>query len=48
VVVDYGKRPVRWISAARRRFIQELCTEQKIRFLARIGSRALDCHPMND
>jgi acetolactate synthase-1/2/3 large subunit len=48
VRVDYGKRPCRWIDAARKRFTQELCTEQKIRFLARIGSRALDCHPLND
>jgi acetolactate synthase-1/2/3 large subunit len=48
VLVDYSKRPIRWIDAARRRFTQELCTEQKIRFLARIGSRALDCHPVND
>jgi acetolactate synthase-1/2/3 large subunit len=48
VVSDYGKRPVRWIDAAKKRFRQELCTDQKIRFMARIGSRALDCHPCND
>jgi acetolactate synthase-1/2/3 large subunit len=48
VVVDYRKRPVRWIEAAKRRFTQELSTEQKVRFLARMGSRALDHHPQND
>jgi acetolactate synthase-1/2/3 large subunit len=48
VVTDYGKRPCRWIDAARARYTKELTTEQKIRFLARIGSRALDLHPQND
>jgi acetolactate synthase-1/2/3 large subunit len=48
VATDYSKRPVRWISATRHRFTQELTTEQKIRFLARIGSRSLDWHPQND
>ena len=40
VVTDYRRRPVRWINAARARYTQELTTAQKIRFLARIGSRA--------
>jgi acetolactate synthase I/II/III large subunit len=48
VVTDYGKRPVRWIEAARKRYVSELTTEQKVRFLARLGSRALDLHPNND
>jgi acetolactate synthase-1/2/3 large subunit len=48
VVTDYGTRPVRWIDAARARFTKELTTQQKARFLARIGSRALDHHPEND
>jgi acetolactate synthase-1/2/3 large subunit len=48
VVTDYGKRPLRWLDAARGRFIRELTTEQKVRFLARLGSRALDPHPQND
>ena len=48
VVVDYRRRPVRWINAARHRFINELTTEQKRRFLARIASRAADRHPQND
>jgi acetolactate synthase-1/2/3 large subunit len=48
VVTDYGKRPCRWIDAARARFTRELTTEQRVRFLARIGSRALDHHPEND
>jgi acetolactate synthase-1/2/3 large subunit len=48
VVTDYGKRPCRWIDAAKARFTKELCPEQKVRFLARLGSRALDHHPDND
>jgi acetolactate synthase-1/2/3 large subunit len=48
VVTDYRRRPIRWIDAARNRFIRELSFEQKVRFLARIGSRALDFHPQND
>ncbi len=48
VRTDYGKRPCRWINAARGRFTQELSTEQKVRFLARLGSRSLDPHPHND
>jgi acetolactate synthase-1/2/3 large subunit len=48
VVTDYGKRPCRWIEATRQKFTQELCFEQKVRFLARIGSRALDHCPQND
>jgi len=48
VVTDYRKRPLRWVKAARGRFIKELSTEQKVRFMARAGSRALDHHPDND
>jgi acetolactate synthase-1/2/3 large subunit len=48
VVTDYRYRPIRWVSATRQRYIEELSTEQRIRFLARIGSRALDLHPAND
>jgi acetolactate synthase-1/2/3 large subunit len=48
VVTDYGTRPCRWINAARARFTKELSTEQKVRFAARLGSRALDHHPQND
>jgi acetolactate synthase-1/2/3 large subunit len=48
VVTDYGKRPCRWIEAARSRYTQELSTEQKVKFLARLSSRALDVHPQND
>jgi acetolactate synthase-1/2/3 large subunit len=48
VATDYGKRPCRWIDAARGRFTQELSAQQKVRFLARLGSRALDVHPEND
>lgn len=47
VAVDY-RRPVRWIKAARTKFTNELTRDQKLRFLARIGSRSLDRHPDND
>jgi hypothetical protein len=43
VAVDYRRRPIRWINAARSRYTNELTTQQKVRFLARIGSRSL--HP---
>jgi acetolactate synthase-1/2/3 large subunit len=43
VAVDYSNRPIRWLNATRARFTRELRTDQKIRFLARIGSREL--HP---
>jgi acetolactate synthase-1/2/3 large subunit len=48
VQTDYRRRPVRWIQAARGRYVQELTPQQRTRFLARIGSRALDFHPQND
>jgi acetolactate synthase-1/2/3 large subunit len=45
VCVDYSHQPIRWLAAARARYVQELTSEQRVRFLARIGSRALDLHP---
>ncbi len=49
VVTDYEHRPVRWLGAARRRFLQELaCDHQRLRFVARAGTRALNRHPDND
>jgi acetolactate synthase-1/2/3 large subunit len=48
VVTDYRNRPIRWVAATRDRYVKELSAEQKVRFLARIGSRALDFHPQND
>jgi len=48
VVTDYRRRPIRWLNATRSRYTRELSTEQKIRFLARLGSRALDLTPQND
>jgi acetolactate synthase-1/2/3 large subunit len=41
VVTDYGDRPLRWFEAVRKRYQHELTTEQKVRFLARMGSRAM-------
>jgi acetolactate synthase-1/2/3 large subunit len=48
VVTDYRKRPIRWIKATKDRYLKELTAEQKVRFLARVGSRALDMRPDND
>lgn len=48
VVTDYGKRPIRWVEAAKDRFTDELTTEQKVRFIARLGSRAIRIHKEND
>ncbi len=48
VVVDYGERKVRWIEAAKKRYLSELCTDQKLRIVARLGTRALSGCPNND
>jgi acetolactate synthase-1/2/3 large subunit len=48
VNVDSGKRPCRWINAVRGRFTKELSTQQKVRFMSRLGARALQVHPQND
>jgi acetolactate synthase-1/2/3 large subunit len=48
VVTDYRKRPVRWLTAVRRRYTRELTTEQKVRIMARLGARALECEKEND
>jgi len=49
VATDYRKRPIRWLDAVRKKFVDELTIEQKARFLARVGSRALDFRPeVND
>ncbi len=48
VAIDYGKRKIRWIEAAKGRFIKELCTDQKVRFMARLAGRSLQGHPEND
>jgi acetolactate synthase-1/2/3 large subunit len=46
--VDYGDRPIRWVAAAKKRFTNELTTEQKMRFLARIGARSVQLKKEND
>jgi acetolactate synthase-1/2/3 large subunit len=48
VVVDYRDRPIRWIDAARAKYVRELSPEQRLRFLARAGTRALDRTPESD
>ncbi len=45
VAVDYGDRKIRWIEAVRGRYARELTPAQKVRFLARIGARALTVQP---
>jgi acetolactate synthase-1/2/3 large subunit len=49
VATDYRNLEVRWIECVRKKFTRELSLHQKMRFLARIGSRALDFKPeLND
>ncbi len=48
VAIDYCRRPVRWINAARAHYTKDLSRQQKIRFLTRIGSRALHHRQEND
>lgn len=48
VAVDYHNRPIRWLRAARQRYMHELTREERMRFIARAGMRALDRHPLND
>jgi acetolactate synthase-1/2/3 large subunit len=48
VVTDYGKRPVRWIDAVHHQYTKGLTREQKVRFLARVGARAVCDHAEND
>jgi acetolactate synthase-1/2/3 large subunit len=48
VGTDYRGIKVRWLDAVRKRFTKDLTPAQKIRFMARAGSRALDHHPNND
>ena len=48
VAVDYHGRPIRWLRAARQRFLNELSRDQRLRFITRAGARALDRHPDND
>ena len=45
ISADYGDRKIRWIEAVRKRYSGELSGAQKARFLARLGSRALNMHP---
>src|SRR5947209_4982095 len=48
VVVDYRRRPIRWLEAVKGRYKKELTTEQKVRFTARLGVRALQVSRQND
>ena len=48
IAIDYKGRPIRWIAAARAKFTNELSLDQKVRFAARIGSRAVRNDRDND
>jgi acetolactate synthase I/II/III large subunit len=48
VKIEYGRRRIRWLKAARDRYTSQLSTDQRARFLARVGYRALDPMPEND
>ena len=48
VIVDYRDRKIRWIDAVARRYTREMTPAQMTRFLARIGSRAIQFQPAND
>jgi acetolactate synthase-1/2/3 large subunit len=48
VAVDYRRRPIRWLAAARAKYTNELTLDQKVRFLARIGSRSIHLRQDND
>lgn len=48
VVVDYRDRPIRWIEAARDKYFRELSHDQRLRFIARVGTRTLNRRPEND
>jgi acetolactate synthase-1/2/3 large subunit len=48
VVTDYGQRPIRWVAATKKQYTRMLTMEQKMRFAARIGSRALRHEAEND
>ena len=48
VAVDYRNRPIRWLHAARQRFMADLSPAERRRFIARAGLRALDRNPDND
>jgi acetolactate synthase-1/2/3 large subunit len=48
VAIDPGKRPCRWITTTRQRYIKDMSADQKMRYLARLGARALDFCPNSD
>jgi acetolactate synthase-1/2/3 large subunit len=48
VITDYRDRKVRWIDAVARRYTREMTPAQATRFLARIGSRAIQFQRAND
>ncbi len=48
VLTNYDDLKVRWVEAVRAKYTKELSAAQKARFLARIGSRAIQFHKVND
>jgi acetolactate synthase-1/2/3 large subunit len=48
VCVEYGKRPLRWLDAAKKRYMNEMTLEQKLRFGTRLGARSVALRNRND
>jgi acetolactate synthase-1/2/3 large subunit len=48
VIVDYRDRKIRWLDAVAQRYLREMTPAQTTRFLARIGSRAVQFQAAND
>lgn len=48
VMVDYRDRKIRWLDAVARRYTREMTPAQTTRFLARIGSRAIQFQRADD
>jgi acetolactate synthase-1/2/3 large subunit len=48
IITDYRDRKVRWIDAVARRYTREMTPAQATRFLARLGSRAVQFQRAND
>lgn len=48
VITEYGNRPLRWLEAARHRYMDELSLEQKLRFGTRLGARSVALRRRDD
>jgi acetolactate synthase-1/2/3 large subunit len=48
ICIDYGDRPMRWLSTIRRQYVRHLSGEQQIRFASRLAVRALSPNRVDD